>query len=186
MKNVVNAYDYIYSLGDSLDKFGFAHNVVVGYNEVQTIPFSSNMYNPDMSINEDKKKLVDMNAQSFYDNNSDFRNLVENMRNGKNVLVVDFGLTGKGMLTFDYVLSKFVDNLDHIMFIHFTMHPEEVERNIALSTMPNNIIEVDLSFFHSNSEAYGSRCVPRYTPSDWQNELTAVYIEDGIPNYFLL
>jgi hypothetical protein len=90
-----------------------------------------------------------------------------------------------------YVLSyikyfiQYKNNLDNIMFVHFTMHPEEVQRNIALSTMTNNIVQVDLlSFFHSNSEAYGSRCVPRYPPSEWQNELTAVYIEDGVPNYF--
>lgn len=187
-----DAQSNIYSLGDSLDKFAFTYNVMEGKNIIKTIPMSGNMYDSSsggepLKINSKKKKLVDKNLENYYINNLTFQNLVMKLKNNQQVLITDYGLTGKGMLTFEYMLSKFVSRqqLTNVMFIQFSMHKDYLKNNIKNTEFNTSIITIDISYYNSNSEEYGARCIPKYESENWVREIPEVYTKNFDSNYFL-
>jgi len=146
----------VYNLGESLDKIAFAYNVLHDTN-IPTIPLSGNMYNDDMTVDERARSIIDHSIPDLLENNQPFGHLVSDLKRGIDVAVTDYGLTGKGFLTFDYILSKAGVTQEQkeklLLFVQFTMD-RKIVKNVRHSRIHNfTIIVTDVEENEENVDA---------------------------------
>jgi hypothetical protein len=181
--NLVDSFNgYVYNLGDSLDKLAFSYNVMKNQERIITIPLSGSFYNDDMSIDFEKKAEVDAKLRDLVNNNPGLQSLINNLQQGNHVLITDYGLTGKGALTFEYIMDALGVPLDNLIFLQFTMNYEVINENIAHSKMKNKLVnvvtdldELVVAIWLTNSENFQARCTPKYPVNLWSYNIPAVY-----------
>lgn len=194
---------HLYSLGDSLDKLNFVWNTkykVLRKPEkiITVIPFSGSAYiNVDehsSSIKVDAKAWDEIvtNEVNLLNNNNAFRELIADIKDGKLVVVSDFGHSGKALITLVHIIGNLVDLpiWENILFIQVAPFEDEIRNNITkhLGFMPRIIFIEELPepyFINSERELGGiSRCVPRYSSEMWTHPPGEIWYDHLNPNFY--
>lgn len=196
--NFFNKYGHnsVFSLGDSLDKYNYIWNLF-NNNKISIIPFSGSAYTDDF---ESKKIVFDVEMYnnmkhsfpSLIANNAGFRELYNKIVSGKNVLITDFGLTGKSIISIVKLLLEFHPHisLKNVTYLLISYSTDETMANISehISDLHGmNIIYADyyIGHYFTNSEESQSRCVPKYGSSSWNKLPDDVWKNNLLNNYHL-
>lgn len=196
--DIVDTYNIVYSLGDSLDKLNFLYNVTHP-NHIITVPFSGSMYinvdNDNIELDSElKMKMID-NLESLLLHNKSFADLYEHIKQGDTILITDYGHSGKALITL-IKLFNLLDNINwrNVTYLQVTTEPEVIAHNVKVhlhnEPQPNIIYKESYpDFYFTNSDrdfgGYYSRCVPRYEVNMWTEQVDDVWIHDDVPNYRL-
>jgi hypothetical protein len=195
--DIVDAYDHVYSLGDSLDKLNFLYNVTHP-NHITTVPFSGSMYNnidDNIELDPDLELEMVSKIDSLLLHNKPFATLYDHIKQGATVLITDYGHSGKALITIVKLFNMLgITDWSGVTYLQITTDPDIIERNVNVHLQneqrPNIIYkEAYPDFYFTNSDrdfgGYYSRCVPRYEVNNWIDEVDNVWIHGEVPNYRL-
>jgi hypothetical protein len=183
----------VYTLGDSLDKFSFIWNLLED-KKIKTIPFSGNMYDvkeEELKLNHDKLSLMMENFQNLVANNIEFRNMVQDLNSGKNVLITDYGHSGRALVTIIALLNLNGISMETLTYYQLCFIDEKIKLNNLVSHALKEmghipikdiiIFEGTLDFYLIDSDSLNlserrgislySRCIPSYPVEKWHNPL---------------
>jgi len=179
----------IYSIGDSLEKFNFTWNVM-RVNQIKQIPLSGNL------TDESLDPSIVQRCEDFKRNNRVYQELVDTLQHKDQVIITDYGNTGKSVASLCVMLSIEGIDLRLIKFIIASSNDEFIDQMygylgaLGISDRLNVVmLDTDPIFFFTNSDyqQYQSRCTPRYPVQAWSDEPEDVWMNPFIdhPNYFL-
>lgn len=120
--------DYkIYSLGDSLEKLNYLWNINFKDDkkkQILTIPFSGSTYkkeNGEIIFDEEKYQKIQEEYNNLKENNKNFNEMIDDIKQGKNVLLTDYGAYGKALATIMYMLytqeELLPENMSNLKFL---------------------------------------------------------------------
>ena len=194
-------YDgYVYSLGDSLDKFNYIWNVTHVDEQIVNIPFSGSMYDGiddsiDIELNPEVETLMQDNLKDLLIHNKNFALLYNDILQGKKILITDYGLSGKAVITIIILLNSLgVTDFRNVTYLQITNDSSIIQHNITIHLhgfAQPNIIYIDEApdVYFTNSDrpymGFNSRCVPRYEVGNWKEVPDDVWYQGLIPNYSL-
>lgn len=187
-------FEHVYSLGDSLDKLNFVWNKMGTEPKIKSIPFSGSMFNVmDEIVTLDEEKEANMYAKmdNLLENNPNFKELIDKIRDGIEVLITDYGNHGRAIMT---LIKMFVNmgiaNLSSLTYLQICPEIETIESNIAVNIPDthgiNRVYVEELpSNYFLKSEETESRCVSKYSEDMWEREPDLVWMNGLMPNYKL-
>lgn len=197
----------IFGLGDSLNKFDMMWNSLNESNQIVNIPFSGSFFDDPVNFHSmtpilNQKKFDDMIQKIgiLYKNNQNFKRMIDLIKDGKQVLITDYGNFGGATITILILLSNIPEiseklrnvkillltfNDDILDFISENIEILDKDKILDLSKILDvKFLDNVFSRYYTNSEDSNSRCVPKYGYKLWNNIPDKMY-RDGLNyNYF--
>lgn len=207
----------VISLGDSLSKIvdgiNFANYKKTGKinNMIETLLISGNITEYYKRSTDNKNylklsldKVAELNRKNEFMRNHLFKNIIEALRNDKTVTFIDYGFTGRALITLDYIFTKilFPNNqliIKKIKLVNFTNKKEDI--TLLLNTLSKaedlkpevrykmllnyELIDTPIPVQIIESEDYEARCVPYFPINEWTVKKYTENISNPIfTNYF--
>lgn len=174
----------MYSLGDSLYKFVQFWNILHYNNsnaQVTHVPFSGCMYTTNLKLNDE---TMNQKFAILLEHNIPFQNLVTDLNVGNPVMITDYINNGRGFLTLLHMLFNhnistqtlyfyfvtYNDDITSESLLHLATQFHYTNRPIVLNVPDDRILDR----YFTNSEDTQSRCVPRYTVTDWNTPVSSI------------
>jgi hypothetical protein len=194
----------IYDLGDSLQKFVAPFNL---YNDnwIKKILMSGSIYDnftvsiPFSPIGKDIIELNTLkesilNTKFDFIENVLFRDILDNLKNNRKVVLIDYGYGGRSLLTliniFNKLKNKYRFNCKNLIFILFCNNISVFKSYVMPQikrhgSAPFTILLSDIikfSFEQTNAEEFGfrSRCTPKFPMELWEKEKHIQIIQKNI------
>ena len=191
----------IYDLGDSLQKFVAPFNL---YNDnwIKKILMSGSIYDvytvPGLVATRDIIELNE-NTESILNEKFDFienvlfKDILDNLKNNRKVVLIDYGYGGRSLLTliniFNKLTHKYRFNCKNLIFILFCNNISVLKSHVIPiikrhGSAPFTVLLSDIiqfSFEQTNAEEFGfrSRCTPKFPIELWEKK----NYEHKIQNY---
>lgn len=204
----------LYSIGDSLEKLNFVWSLK--NNKIKNIPFSGSMFDLENDLpvfNENKYTKMKTFYKNFKEHNKIYRDLIEDIKSNKPVVIIDYGAYGRAIATLLLIFRDFenlsFEELSRVRFLIMTttfedsdegkqeafrrlLLPFEVLQNRYLLEFAKSIIDPIFDFpsrYYTNSDSKGlqARCIPSYPVEKWNEEIEQVWWNEYTqsPNYIL-
>jgi hypothetical protein len=149
-------------------------------------------------------KVADLKSKDAFMRNYLFKNIIDLIRDGKTITFIDYGFSGRALITLDYIFTKilFPSNLriiEKIKIVNFTNKEDNI-RNLLdrlskdpkiqpifrykMSIIPE-LINTPIPVQIIESEDYEARCVPQFPVDKWSIKNYKENMENPIyTNYF--
>jgi hypothetical protein len=206
----------VISLGDSLSKIvdginfsNYTKSSKMNNKLIDTLLISGNI--TDYYRKEDDKEYLKLNLDKVADLNSKgdfmrqylFKNIINAIQNNKTITFIDYGFSGRALVTLDYIFTKilfpnpkiqekiklviFTDKEDDIKVKLGTLSVDEkIDKKFRYKiTLPYELIHAPVPAQIVESEDYEARCVPQFPVDKWSIKKYTENIENPIfTNYF--
>lgn len=120
----------LYSIGDSLEKLNFVWSLK--NNKINNIPFSGSMFdlkNEKPVFNQNKYTRMHTFYEDFKIHNKIYRDLIKDIKSGKQVLIIDYGAYGRAIATLLLIFKDFenlsFEDLSGVKFLIMTTSLDE-------------------------------------------------------------
>lgn len=208
----------IISLGDSLSKIvdginfsNYKKSSKMNIKLIDTLLISGNIteyYNRKIEGKEYLKlnldKVEELKKKDAFMRNYLFKNIIDALRNGNTITLIDYGFTGRALVTLDYIFTKilfpgnlkilsqvklvnFTDKKDNIVLLLDTLSKDKEleQKNRYKMSIPFELIHTPIPVQIVESEDYEARCVPQFPVDNWSVKKYTENMENPIfTNYF--
>lgn len=202
----------VISLGDSLSKIvdgiNFSNYTTSGKNNnkfIDTLFISGNITEyykaidggEYLKLSEDKVKALNVKAEFMREYL--FKNIIETIGSGKTITFIDYGYSGRALVTLDYIFTKilFPKNpkmKDKINFVNFTNKGDDItnllnrlRKDINLKadekytmSLKYELVPTPIQTQIIDSEDYEARCIPQFPVNDWSIKKYQEYLKNPI------
>ena len=201
----------LYSLGDSLNKFNFVWNTSNPSHHITSIPFSGSIFNSGgemydyiVTINPKNFQKISESYMQLYNNNAKFKNMYDDLVDGKKIIITDVMESAKGFITLMYIIKNIARAKSHkinyqnltYLALCVTDHTivrilKNIERfrYMCPRRLPHLIFSpecpTEYFMFSEFDDAGYSRCAPRYSVNQWSQAPADVWTVGKIKNYYL-